>query len=226
MAFRMDTAADTLSKTMDALSSAWDTLPQPTRVAVQQSIMTCGPKIAAANSFNASSAIVELLDAFWAQKADAARCGSRTSCRPARAPAPALARLSTHRAGCDAFEAARSSGQDRRFSLLQGSAGDGRGGCPAGRARTRIDSSLTSALRGKSSMMPSREAAIRRPSCGRLRRSWAAIRPSRRCWTAQRPSSGLFPSFYRGASVAAKRISGRAPPPPGAPVVCPSRPAA
>ncbi len=30
--------------------------------------MSCGPKIAASNNFNASSAIVELLDAFWAQK--------------------------------------------------------------------------------------------------------------------------------------------------------------
>jgi hypothetical protein len=68
MAFRLDTAADTLSKTLDALVSAWDTLPQPTRAAVQKSIMTCGPKIAAADSFRASSAIVELLEALWAQK--------------------------------------------------------------------------------------------------------------------------------------------------------------
>ncbi|MCU0501922.1 MAG: CHAT domain-containing protein, partial [Anaerolineae bacterium] len=68
MAFRLDIAADTLGKTLDALAPAWDVLPQPTRVAIQQSIMTGGPKIAAANSFTASSAIVELLEGFWAQK--------------------------------------------------------------------------------------------------------------------------------------------------------------
>ena len=92
MAFRMDTAADTLGKTLDALSSAWDTLPQPTRVAVQQSIMTCGPKIAAANSFNASSAIVELLDAFWAQKGTLPDAVSRIL-QAGQGTTPALARL-------------------------------------------------------------------------------------------------------------------------------------
>ena len=92
MAFRMDTAADTLSKTLDALTSAWDTLPQPTRAAVQQAIMTCGPKIAAATSFNASSAIIELLDAFWAQKAMLPESVVRTL-QTGQGTAPALARL-------------------------------------------------------------------------------------------------------------------------------------
>ena len=92
MAFRMDTAADTLSKTIDALSSAWDTLPQPTRGAVQQSIMAYGPKIAAANSFNASSAIVELLDALWVQEGNLPDSVSRTL-QAGQGTAPALARL-------------------------------------------------------------------------------------------------------------------------------------
>ena len=92
MPFRMDAAADTLGKIIDALTSAWETLPKPTRAAVQQSIMTHGPKIAAANSFNASSAIIELLDAFWAQKAML----PESVVRPLQAgqgTAPALARL-------------------------------------------------------------------------------------------------------------------------------------
>jgi len=92
MAFRMDTAADSLSKTIDALSSAWDVLPQPTRAAVQQAIMTCGPKIAAANSFNASSAIVELLDALWAQKGMLPDSVS-SILQAGQGTAPALARL-------------------------------------------------------------------------------------------------------------------------------------
>ena len=92
MAFRMDTAADTLSNTIDALLMAWGTVPQPTHTAVQQSIMTCGPKIAAANSFNASSAIVELLDAFWAQRATLPESVVRTL-QAGQGTAPALARL-------------------------------------------------------------------------------------------------------------------------------------
>ena len=92
MPFRMDTAADTLGKTLDALASAWDTLPQPTRAAVQGAIMTCGPKIAAANSFNASSAIVELLDALWAQRAMLPESVVRTL-QTGQGTAPALARL-------------------------------------------------------------------------------------------------------------------------------------
>ena len=92
MPFRMDTAADTLSKTIDALTSAWETLPKPTRAAVQRSIITHGPKIAASNSFNASSAIIELLDAFWAQKAMLPESVVRTL-QTGQGTAPALARL-------------------------------------------------------------------------------------------------------------------------------------
>ena len=224
MAFRMDTAADTLSKTMDALSSAWDTLPQPTRVAVQQSIMTCGPKIAAANSFNASSAIVELLDAFWAQKAMLPDVGiAHSAGRPGHGAGVGASHA--HRAGCGACEAARSAGQDRRFSLLQGSAGDGPGGCPAGERERRSPHAGRAHRLTISSTMPSREAAIPRHSCGRLRRSWAAIRLSRRCWTAQRPLSGQFPSFA-AMRVRLREDLWRAPPLPGAAAVCPSRPAA
>ena len=54
--------------------------------------MTCGPKIAAANSFNASSAIVELLDAFWAQRGTLPDAVARIL-QAGQGTTPALARL-------------------------------------------------------------------------------------------------------------------------------------
>ena len=54
--------------------------------------MTCGPKIAASNNFNASSAIVELLDAFWAQKGALPDAVSRIL-QAGQGTTPTLARL-------------------------------------------------------------------------------------------------------------------------------------
>ena len=87
----MDTAADTLSKTIDALDVGMGDSAQAHARRCATSIMTRGPKIAAANSFNASSAIIELLDAFWAQKAMLPESVVRTL-QTGQGTAPALAR--------------------------------------------------------------------------------------------------------------------------------------
>jgi hypothetical protein len=69
MSFRNDLAADTLLQTIAALRSAWATLTPTQRDELRALLMAHGPRIAAADGLGAVSAIVELLDALWAQRA-------------------------------------------------------------------------------------------------------------------------------------------------------------
>ncbi|MDQ1300139.1 MAG: hypothetical protein QG637_56, partial [Chloroflexota bacterium] len=69
MPFHGDSAFVTLEQTVQALQSAWATLPPPARADVQGAVMTHGLKIAGANSFAAPAAIIQLLDALWATRA-------------------------------------------------------------------------------------------------------------------------------------------------------------
>lgn len=69
MAFSYYTAADTLASVIRELSAAWLILAPSAQSAVEEEVMTWGPRIAAADKAAAPGVIVQLLDALWALSA-------------------------------------------------------------------------------------------------------------------------------------------------------------